>query len=122
VSARVLLADDDPASTELVLSFLQSNGYRVSTASDGNRALELGASGDYELVILDVHMPLYDGVEVVEMLRKRHVLHPIKIIGLTGDTSEDVRLALVRGGVDGFLTKPVNLALLREEVHRLVVA
>lgn len=118
---RVLVADDDPASSELVLTFLRSSGYQVSTATDGNRALELGASGDYGLVILDVHMPLYDGVEVVELLRKRHVLHPIKIIGLAGDTSDDVRLALVRGGVDGFLTKPVNLALLREEVNRLVV-
>jgi CheY-like chemotaxis protein len=121
VSTRVLVADDDPASAELVLTFLQANGYQVSAATDGNRALELGASGDYKLVILDVHMPLYDGVEVVELLRKRHVLHPIKIIGLTGDTSEDVRLALVRGGVDSFLTKPVNLALLREEVKRLAV-
>jgi CheY-like chemotaxis protein len=121
VSTRVLVADDDPASAELVLTFLQANGYQVSAATDGNRALELGASGDYKLVILDVHMPLYDGIEVVELLRKRHVLHPIKIIGLTGDTSEDVRLALVRGGVDSFLTKPVNLALLREEVKRLAV-
>jgi len=119
---RVLVADDDPASAELVLYFLQSHGFTVATALDGNRAIELGASGDYKVVILDVHMPLYDGVEVLQMLRRRHVLHPIKVIGLTGDGSEQVRLALVRNGVDSFLVKPVNLSLLRQEVDRLMVA
>ena len=122
MSGRVLVADDDPASAELVLYFLQSHGFTVSTALDGNRALELGASGDYKVVILDVHMPMYDGLEVLQMLRRRHVLHPIKVIGLTGDAPEQVRLALVRNGVDSFLVKPVNLSLLRQEVDRLMAA
>jgi len=122
MSGRILVADDDPANMELVFYFLKSLGYRVSTADDGNRALELGTTGDYDLVILDVHMPVYDGVEVLELLRRRHVLRPIKVIGLTGDGSEQVRLAFVRNGVDSFLVKPVNLSLLRQEVDRLMAA
>jgi len=122
VRGRILVADDDRANADLLFYFLQSHGYRVSTADDGNRALELGTTGDYDVVILDVHMPLYDGVEVLEILRRRHVLHPIKVIGLTGDASEQVRLALVRNGVDSFLVKPVNLSLLRQEVDRLMAA
>ena len=118
----ILVADDDPASADLVLYFLQSQGFHVATAEDGNMALELGSTGDYKVVILDVHMPLYDGVEVLELLRKRHVLHPIKVIGLTGDLSDDVRAALERSGIDSFLTKPVDLALLRSEVLRLMAA
>jgi len=122
VSGRVLVADDDPASAELVLYFLQSHGFTVSTALDGNRALELGASGDYKVVILDVHMPMYDGLEVLQMLRRRHVLHPIKVIGLTGDLSDDVRRSLELSGIDSFLTKPVDLVVLRKEVDRLMAA
>jgi len=122
VSGRILVADDDPASAELLTYFLESNGFQVSTADDGNRALELGASGDYALVILDVHMPTYDGVEVLQFLRKRHVLRPIKVIALTGDLSDDVRRALESNGIDSFITKPVDLALLREEVNRLTAA
>jgi len=122
VSARILVADDDPASAELLFDYLDSKGFNVSTAADGNRALEMSSTGDFRVVILDVHMPVYNGVEVLEMLRRRHVLHPIKVIGLTGDLTEEVRLALVREGVDSFLTKPVNLALLQDEVTRLVVA
>jgi CheY-like chemotaxis protein len=73
-------------------------------------------------VILDVHMPLYNGIEVLELLRKRHRLHPIKVIALTGDLSEEVRAALEASGVDSFLTKPVDLDLLRNEVDRLLAA
>lgn len=119
---RILVADDDPASAELLTYFLESHGFQVSTADDGNRALELGTSGDYELVILDVHMPLYDGVEVLQFLRKRHVLRPIKVIALTGDLSDEVRRSLEDGGIDAFISKPVDLALLREEVNRLTAA
>jgi CheY-like chemotaxis protein len=122
VTVRILVADDDPASAELLMYFLETKGFSVTTAPDGNQALEMGATGEFGLVILDVHMPMYDGVEVLEMLRKRHILHPIKVIALTGDLSEPVRKALEGGRIDAFLTKPVDLDLLHQEVERLTAA
>ncbi|TMD17205.1 MAG: response regulator [Chloroflexi bacterium] len=122
MNGRILVADDDPASAELLTYCLEADGFTVVTAPDGNQALEMGTTGDFQLVILDVHMPMYDGVEVLEMLRKRHVLHPIKVIALTGDLSEKVRHALEGGRIDSFLTKPVDLVVLREEVRRLTAA
>lgn len=119
---RILIADDDPASAELLTYFLQSRGFEVATASDGNRALELGTSGRFKLVILDIHMPTYDGLEVLQFLRKRYLLHPIKVIALTADLSDEVRDALERKGIDSLMTKPVDLALLRKEVDRLLAA
>ena len=119
---RILVADDDPASAELLAYFLESKGYQVATAPDGNRALEMGTSGEFEMVILDVHMPMYDGVEILEMLRKRYILQPIKVIAVTGDISEELRNTLADTGIDSFLTKPVDLALLDDEVSRLMVA
>jgi CheY-like chemotaxis protein len=68
---RILVAEDDPASLELVQTYLESKGYQVGVALDGNRALDMAASGEFDLLILDVHMPLYGGVEVLKMLRKR---------------------------------------------------
>jgi len=96
------------------------NGYSVSGAGDGNRALDLGETGDYALAILDVHMPTYDGVEVLQMLRKRHVLHPLKVIALTGDSSDATRGALEEGGIDGYLVKPVDLKTLLAKVQELI--
>jgi CheY-like chemotaxis protein len=122
VTRRVLVADDDPASLELLTYFLQSNGFEVAAATDGNRAVEMSTSGDFVLVILDFHMPMYDGNEVLDLIRKRHRLHPLKVIALTGDDSADVRDALKGGGIDSFMTKPVDLALLREEIDRLLAA
>ena len=65
-------------------------------------------------------MPMYDGIEVLQLLRKRYVLRPIKVIALTGDLSDEVRQSLEGSGIDSFLAKPVDLGLLREEVNRLM--
>ena len=119
-SRRILVVDDDPASCDLVAYFLKSQGYRVAIAPDGNRALNAGMEDDIELVILDVHMPMYDGVEVLAMLRERHRMRPVKVLALTGDDSTEVRSAMESKGIDGFLTKPVDLTSLRETVARLM--
>jgi len=103
-----------------VTSFLSANGYEVADAFDGNRALELGESGDFALAILDVHMPTYDGVEVVHMLRKRHVLHPLKVIAMTADPSQATRDAIEEAGVEGYLLKPVDLTALLDRVRELI--
>ena len=117
---RILVAEDNPASLELVQAYLESKGYEVDAALDGNRALELGGSGEYDLLILDIHMPLYGGVEVVQMLRKRFLLHPMKIVALTADVTPDLRDTLIGEGIDSYLTKPVSLQELGQEVHRLL--
>ena len=119
-AGRILVADDDPANLDLLTTFLQANGFQVGAAQDGNRAVEMGRSGEYELVILDVHMPLYSGVEVLRLLRKRYVLYPIKIIALTGDLTAEVHAALLASGVDAVLTKPVELHHLLRQVRELV--
>jgi CheY-like chemotaxis protein len=118
--ARILVAEDDPPTLELVQALLESHGYRVGLAPDGNRALELGCSGQFDLIILDLHMPMYGGVEVLHMLRKRYLLRPIKVIALTGDALPAVREAVEREGIESFLVKPVSLALLRDEVERVL--
>jgi CheY-like chemotaxis protein len=119
---RILVAEDDPASLDLVQMYLESKGYEVGVALDGNRALDMAGSGAFDLLLLDVHMPLYDGQEVLEMLRKRLLVHPIKIIALTADTRWALRDEMKRAGVDGYLIKPVSLSDLGREVTRLMAA
>src|SRR5689334_19562548 len=119
-SRRILVVDDDPASCELVAYALKSLGYGVAIAADGMRALNMNLEDDIELVILDMHMPVYDGDEVLAMLRERHGSRPIKFLAITGDESLHARESMSRSGADGFLTKPVDLAALRLEVSRLV--
>ena len=119
---RILVAEDDPASLDLMQSYLESTGYEVGVAQDGNRALNMAGSGEFDLLLLDVHMPLYDGQKVLQKLRKLNLVHPMKIIALTADTRWALRDEIKREGADGYLIKPVSLSELRKEVARLLAA
>lgn len=117
---RILVIDGNPATCELIADFLKSLGYAVAIAFDGNRGLNINLDDRIELVVMDVHLPVYSGAEVVTMLRKRHLVRPVKVLVVTGDASPEARDMMDRVGVDGFLTKPVHLGDLRAEVERLV--
>jgi CheY-like chemotaxis protein len=119
---RILVVDDDPMSCELVAYFLKSLGYQVAIAADGGRALNMNANDGVELVILDVHMPGYEGPDVLAMLREKRRARPVRVVAVTGDDSADVRLRMDALGVDGFLTKPVDLDALRDVVTQLMPA
>jgi len=118
--ARILVAEDNEDNAELLREFLESRGYLVAFAPDGNRAIDMGGSGNYDLIILDVHMPLYEGPEVLKMLRARHRLRPVKVIALTADPLPEVRRELEAAGLDGFIAKPVDLNELEREVARVL--
>ena len=118
--ARILVVDDDAASLDLVTTWLQSHGYSVTQAQDGNRAISLGTEEKFDLVILDVHVPSFDGIEILRLLRKRYPRTPVKVIALTGDSSESVRTRLTNHGIDSYMTKPVELKALLDEVQRLL--
>jgi DNA-binding response OmpR family regulator len=117
---RILIADDDPPSLELLVTHFEALGYVVHGAGDGNRALELGTTNAYDVVIVDINMPIYDGVEVLEFLRRRHLRHPVAVIAVTADPSAEIRVAAARAGVDRFIGKPLNLKALTREVEALI--
>jgi PAS domain S-box-containing protein len=119
---RILVADDNPAVLETVQTYLESKGFEVGTALDGNRALELADAGTFDVLILDVHMPVYSGVEVLKMLRKRLLRHPIKIIALTADSHWALRDEMQSNGVDSYLMKPLVMAHLATEISKLLKA
>lgn len=116
---RILVADDNPVSAELLRSYLESLGYAVDWAADGDHALAMAASGQYQVLLLDVHMPVYDGVEV---MRRLHLLmgRPLRVIAVTADRLASRREELTRMGIDGYLTKPVNLTELLKELTRVL--
>jgi len=86
VHARILLVDDDPLITELVVDMLGMEGHEVDTAPDGIEALRRLESQRYDLIITDLHMPKLDGSGFYRQLTERRT-HPVrKIIFLTGTT------------------------------------
>lgn len=117
--ATILVAEDNPPSAELLHDYLDSLGYGVDVASNGALAIEMAMSGRYELLILDVNMPGYDGVQVLQRLRAE-MAHPPKVIVVTADRLATRRDELNQAGIDGYMTKPVDLKRLSDEVERVL--
>jgi CheY-like chemotaxis protein len=116
---RILVADDNPVNAELLREHLEAAGYVVDWASDGAHALAMASTGQYQAMLLDLHMPIYDGVEV---LRRLHLLagRPLRVIAITADRLASRREEITRLGIDGYLTKPVDLAGLDEILKRVL--
>jgi DNA-binding response OmpR family regulator len=86
-----LVVEDDPAIRRVVVDALGFAGYAVSEADDGRRGLELGSSGNFDLVLLDVMLPELDGFEVLKGLRSRQPRLPVIMLTAMGGEHERVR-------------------------------
>ena len=117
---RILVADDRATSRELVRTALERSGYDVSEAVDGRDALEQIRTNAPDLVILDLHMPVVDGYEVVREIRLDTRLRELRVVALTASAMEGDRQKALGAGFDGFLTKPLSLASLRKELAGLL--
>ncbi len=97
-SAHVLVVDDNEMNRDMLSRRLRRKGYAVEVAKDGTEALEMVASKEFDLVLLDIMMPVVDGLQVLERLREGHSVTDLPIIMATAkDTSEDVVKALRLG-------------------------
>jgi adenylate cyclase len=118
--ARILVVDDNAANVDIFRTRLESQGYDVVTAVDGEQALLAVAREQPDLILLDVMMPKLDGVEVCRRLRADSSLPYIPIILITAKSdSKDVVAALEAGG-DEYLTKPVDHAALGARVKSML--
>jgi DNA-binding response OmpR family regulator len=118
--ARILLVDDDPMITELVVDMLGMEGYDVDTATNGIEALQKLESQRYDLIITDLHMPKLDGSGFYRELSQRKVHSLKRIIFLTGTTGVSEEHRLVQESGVPVLLKPFNVVELIELVRRLL--
>jgi len=104
-SVRILLADDDRELNGLLAEFLSLEGYRVTSAYDGDEALRAAMGGDVDLVVLDVMMPRMNGIEVLRELRQ-HTTLPVIMLTARGDPVD--RIVGLEIGADDYVPKPCN--------------
>ncbi|MBN2706335.1 MAG: response regulator [Deltaproteobacteria bacterium] len=116
----VMVVDDDVFSRSSLAVFLQKNGYRVCEAEDGARALSLLNNCPCDLILLDMDMPVMDGIETCRRLRQRQDYADIPILMITGlDDDESIDQAFAVGATD-YLTKPFHWTVLRNRVRYLI--
>jgi DNA-binding response OmpR family regulator len=115
----VLVVDDEKDVVEVVGHFLEEEGYTVHTAYDGEEALEM-ASGDVDLIVLDIMLPGVDGYEVCRKLRSRVETEDIPIVFLSAKTEEEDQIEGLMLGGDDYLTKPVSPQVLVAHVKAVL--
>ena len=103
MSARILVVDDEPQIGRLLKTSLGARGYQVAVASDGLAALDMAANGRPDLILLDLGLPLIDGLEVCRQVR---AWSQVPIIVLTVRDAEEDKVAALDLGADDYLTKP----------------
>ncbi len=115
----VLVVDDEEDVVEVVSHFLKEEGYKVRTAYDGHEALEK-ATGEVDLIVLDIMLPGIDGFEVCKRLRSRADTETIPIIFLSAKTEEEDQIRGLMMGGDDYLTKPVSPQVIVAHVKAVI--
>jgi len=108
VAARILIAEDHPASLELLRYLLAANGYDILSAEDGEAALDLARRETPDLLICDLQMPKKNGYEVVRQLKSEPALAAIPVVAVTAFSMIGDREQVLAAGFDGYLSKPIE--------------
>lgn len=116
---KILIADDEPDILEILQYNLQAEGFEVSTAKNGNEAIEKAKRILPDLIILDIMMPGKTGMEVCNTLRAQPVFKNTLIIFLTALSDEGTEIKGLETGADDYLTKPVSPKVLVSKVNAL---
>src|ERR687883_132407 len=103
---RVLVVDDETAIREALRMTLEYEGYRIDEARSGQEGIDKATKTPYDAILLDIKMPVLDGIEVLENLKELHVQSPVIMVSGHGDISTAVECTK-RGAFD-FLEKPLN--------------
>lgn len=115
---RILLAEDNPVNQEVVVGLLSKRGHTVVVANDGKEAVELSERHNFDFIIMDVQMPIMDGLQATAAIRGREKTTGahIPIIGLTAHAMKGDRDKCIEAGMDEYIPKPVK----KDELFRAV--
>ncbi len=102
---KILLVEDNEVNREVARALLERFGTTVQTANDGQKALDLIASDDFDLIIMDLRMPIMDGITATKLLRQRGCI--TRVVGLPANAFEVDRQLCLAAGVNSFTAKPI---------------
>ena len=114
--ARILLAEDNAINQKLALKALERMGYAADVVENGSAALQALDQKDYDIILMDVHMPQMDGLEASRRIRLRTGVAPPWIIALTADALHGDRERCLDAGMNDYISKPIALQALQNAI------
>lgn len=115
--AKILVVDDEQLLVKGIKFNLENEGYQVETACDGKAAVALARNGHFDLIILDLMMPILDGLEACMRIRE---FSNVPIIMLTAKSDDADKLIGFESGADDYITKPFNILELKARIRALL--
>lgn len=116
---KILVVEDHPVNRKLALRILDKMGYQAQVAENGQEALERVLQEPFDLLLMDVQMPVMDGFEATRRIRRDANIQPQpKIIAMTANAMSEDRERCLQAGMDGYISKPISL----EDIQRAILA
>lgn len=118
---KILVAEDNPTNQKVISKILESANHRPTLVANGEQALDALGRESFDLVILDMQMPVISGLEVIKIFHFTHPKDsPIRFIVLTANATTEAKNECQEAGADAYLTKPIEPAKLLDQIDRLV--
>jgi PAS domain S-box-containing protein len=115
---RILLAEDNPINQQLALEFLQRAEASVDIAETGSAAVEKALANEYDVILMDIHMPEMDGLEATREIRAHGLELPI--VAISADALAERRAKALAAGCNEYVTKPIDFDVLMSTLHHLL--
>jgi two-component system cell cycle response regulator DivK len=114
----VLIAEDDPKSMKLTYDLLNVFGYSTLTAGNGLKAVEMAKFHKPDLILMDVQMPVMDGLTATRLIKADSKIQGIPIIAVTAYAMRDDEKKMLEAGCDGYITKPIDIQYLLRTIEK----
>lgn len=120
--SKILIVDDQQANVEMLESFLEIKGYRhVQNTTDARLVISLVNQFKPDLLLLDMMMPHFSGIEILNQLKSADLLEEVAVLVLTADVSREIKQVALSSGANDFLTKPFDLAEVDLRIKNLLL-
>lgn len=120
---KIMLVDDNKVNQRLAMLIFRQIGFTCDIASDGKEAFEMYQQKAYDLIFMDIQMPVMDGLESTQLIRvfekESETLHRAIIVALSGSELEENKNVCLEVGMDDFIEKPIRVESLREYISKL---
>ena len=113
----VLIVEDNELSREVIQDVIEFSGYETKIATNGQEAVDSVCDAAPDIILMDIQMPIMDGLEATRTIREKNCVPNVPIIALTGLAREVGREQCFAAGVDDFLTKPVDIDQLLTRIN-----
>ena len=117
---KILVVEDYNDTRVMLRTALEQAGYRVIEAATGAEAVEAAARDHPDLILMDLNLPVFDGITATDLIRNYKELKDVPVVAMTAFDSADFRTDAAGVGCHGYLTKPIDLDELRDLLNRLL--